>query len=164
MSSSGNTLEHAKDLVAQWQKAGEKVVFTNGVFDILHVGHVTYLTAAKALGSRLVVGVNADESVRRLNKAPDRPINPQQARLTVLEALRCVDLAIVFEEDTPLELINTLRPDILVKGGDYDPDSTDPADKRYMVGSKEVRSWGGIVQTIPLVEGYSTTAILKKRG
>lgn len=164
MSTSGNMLKHAKDLVAQWQMAGEKVVFTNGVFDILHVGHVTYLTAAKALGTRLVVGVNADESVRRLNKAPNRPINPQQARLTVLEALRCVDMAIIFEEDTPLELINTLKPDVLVKGGDYDPDCTDSRDKRYMVGSKEVRSWGGSVQTIPLVEGYSTTAILKKRG
>ena len=162
MMGSARSLEEASKQVANWRANGEKVVFTNGVFDILHVGHVTYLLAAKELGSRLVVGVNADESVRRLNKAPNRPINPQHARMILLEALVPVDLTVVFEEDTPLELIKVLKPDVLVKGGDYNPDCTDVNDPTYMVGSKEVKTWGGEVTSIPLVEGYSTTAILKK--
>ncbi len=141
---------------------GKKVVFTNGVFDILHVGHVTYLEAARNLGDVLVVGLNDDESVRRLNKGPERPVNPEEARAKVLASLRCVDRVVIFGDDTPLELIRNIQPDVLVKGGDYDPKVTDPNDKRYMVGAKEVIDFGGSVMTIPLVSGYSTTTILEK--
>lgn len=144
------------------RRGGKKVVFTNGVFDILHVGHVTYLEKAKAEGDVLVVGLNDDASVRRLNKGPERPINPEDARAKVLSGLRCVDLVIIFGEDTPLELIKMVSPDVLVKGGDYDPTSTDPNDKRYMVGSDILRAKGGEVKTIPLVEGFSTTSIVQK--
>lgn len=142
--------------------AAKKIVFTNGVFDILHVGHVTYLEKARALGDRLIVGLNSDESVKRLNKGPERPIHDEQARKKVLEALRCVDEVIIFEEDTPLSLILKLQPDLIVKGGDYSPTITDPADKQYIVGSIEAQSWGGEAQVIPIVEGYSTTAAVQK--
>lgn len=150
--------------IASWKEAGETVVFTNGVFDILHVGHVDYLTKARTLGDRLVLGLNGDASVRRLNKGPERPINPEQARKQVLEALRCVDAVVIFDEDTPLELILELKPDIVVKGGDYDPAESNPSEKTYMVGAAEVRSWGGKATVIPLVAGFSTTSILKKLG
>ncbi|MFY7972761.1 MAG: D-glycero-beta-D-manno-heptose 1-phosphate adenylyltransferase [Flavobacteriales bacterium] len=156
------TLEEAKALVAQWKANGEKVVFTNGVFDILHIGHVHYLNQAKAQGQRLVVGLNADSSVKRLGKGDNRPINPEEARAGVLNGLKAIDAVVVFSEDTPLNLITTLLPDVLVKGGDYDPNETDERKKTYMVGSKEVRANGGTVVAIPLVEGFSTTGILGK--
>jgi len=148
--------------INQWRAAGEKIVFTNGVFDILHRGHVTYLEAAKALGDRLIVGLNADASVKRLNKGPERPIHDQEARAVVLAALRCVDAVIIFDEDTPLQLIEALEPDVLVKGGDYDPNETDASSLRYMVGSQETRNRGGSVHSIPIVEGYSTTKAIQK--
>lgn len=148
--------------IKQWKSLGQKVVFTNGVFDILHVGHVDYLTKAQALGDRLVVGLNSDASVRRLNKGPERPLNPEAARKQVLEALRCVDLVIVFDNDTPLDLILDLQPDVLVKGGDYDPLETNPDAKTYLVGSKEVVQWGGSAQVIALVDGFSTTSLVEK--
>ena len=129
------------------------IVFTNGCFDILHVGHVTYLEAAKNLGDALVVGVNSDASVRRL-KGKSRPINPEKDRAAVLSALRCVDFVVLFEEDTPLRIITALKPNVLVKGGDYTPDT--------IVGADVVRSGGGSVVTIPLVAGKSTTAIAEK--
>lgn len=162
MSKSSYTLSEAISFVSTCQSDGKKVVFTNGVFDILHVGHVTYLEAARGLGDVLIVGLNDDESVRSLNKGPERPVNPEEARAKVLSSLRCVDRVVIFGDDTPLELICSIRPDVLVKGGDYDPSVTDPNDKRYMVGSKEVIDFGGSVKTIPLVSGYSTTAILEK--
>ena len=146
----------------QWKKDGKKIVFTNGVFDILHVGHVTYLQQAKSLGDVLIVGLNDDDSVRKLNKGPERPINDEQSRKKVLEALRAVDGVVIFKEETPLELIQHIQPDVLVKGGDYDPDQTDSAHKQYMVGSKEVRSWGGSVQVIDFVPGFSTTSVVNK--
>ena len=156
------TLEEAQALVAQWKANGEKVVFTNGVFDILHIGHVHYLNQAKAQGQRLIVGLNADSSVKRLGKGDDRPINPEEARAGVLNGLKAIDAVVVFDEDTPLNLITALLPDVLVKGGDYDPNETDESKKTYMVGSKEVRANGGTVVAIPLVEGFSTTSILRK--
>lgn len=157
-----NTL---KEQVKTWKENGEKVVFTNGVFDILHVGHVDYLEKAKSLGTKLIVGVNDDASVKRLSKGPERPIHPEKARAQVISALRCVDAAIIFSEDTPLYLVKELLPSILVKGGDYDPNETDENSKKFMVGSKEVRAAGGEVKVIPLVEGFSTTnAINKIRG
>lgn len=152
----------AKELVQQWQSAGEKVVFTNGCFDILHLGHVTYLEEAKKLGDRLVVAVNDDASVRSLEKGDERPINPEEARAALIASLKSVDLAVIFSEPTPLELIEFLQPDILVKGGDYDPNEENENSATYIVGSKETRKKGGTVKTIPLVSGFSTTNIVNK--
>lgn len=151
-----------QEQVIAWKAAGEQVVFTNGVFDLLHVGHVDYLTKARALGDRLVLGLNSDASVRRLNKGPERPLNPESARKQVLEALRCVDLVVVFGDDTPLELIAEVQPDILVKGGDYNPQQSDRSAKDYMVGAQEVRAMGGNAQVIQLVAGFSTTSLVEK--
>jgi D-glycero-beta-D-manno-heptose 1-phosphate adenylyltransferase len=134
------------------------IVFTNGVFDLLHRGHVEYLFAARALGDALVVGVNTDASVRRLGKGAERPLNPEDDRALVLAGLAAVDAVVLFDEDTPRELIAALRPDVLVKGGDYTVDR--------IAGADEVRAAGGRVETIPLVPGRSTTSILEraKRG
>ena len=133
--------------------AGKTIVFTNGCFDILHVGHTRYLAQARKLGDLLVVGLNSDSSVRRL-KGPDRPVNGELARSEVLESLRCVDQVIIFDEDTPLNLIAALIPDILVKGGDWDVSQ--------IVGSDIVKAGGGKVLSLPFVDGYSTTAIIEK--
>jgi len=133
------------------------LVFTNGVFDILHRGHVTYLAQARALGASLLVAVNSDASVRRLGKGPDRPINTLADRMAVLAALEAVALVTWFEEDTPLTLINRVRPEVLVKGGDWRVEQ--------IVGGAEVRSWGGTVYSIPFVHPHSTTATLaRNRG
>jgi D-beta-D-heptose 7-phosphate kinase/D-beta-D-heptose 1-phosphate adenosyltransferase len=130
-----------------------RVVFTNGVFDLLHPGHIDVLSAARAAGDALVVGVNSDDSVRRL-KGPERPIRTAVERALVLAALESVDAVAVFEQDTPLELIVALRPDVIVKGGDYSPDT--------VVGRREVESWGGSVVIVPLTPGQSTTSIIEK--
>lgn len=130
-----------------------KVVFTNGCFDILHVGHVRYLKQAKALGGKLVVGLNSDESVKRL-KGEKRPLVSELERKEVLEALDCVDEVLIFSEDTPLELIKRLKPDILVKGGDYE--------LKDIVGAKEVLSWGGEVKPLSFYEGFSSSNIIEK--
>ena len=130
------------------------LVFTNGVFDILHRGHVTYLAQARALGASLVVAANSDASARRLGKGEDRPINRLADRMAVLAALQATDLVTWFDEDTPLALILACRPDVLVKGGDWTPES--------MVGAKEVIAWGGTAHSIPFRFQLSTTATLKK--
>ena len=143
----------------QWRREGRRVVFTNGVFDLLHRGHVGYLDAAASMGDVLVVGINDDASVRRLGKGNDRPIVQEGGRAFVVAGLRCVEAVILFGEDTPLNLIQAIGPDVLVKGGDYDADCTDPKDARYIVGSAEVREAGGEVATIPFIPGHSTTAI-----
>lgn len=140
----------------------QRVVFTNGCFDILHPGHVTYLAKAASLGNKLIVGLNSDESVRGLDKAPNRPINSQDTRALVLAALGFVDLVCVFTESTPVKLIELVQPDVLVKGGDYDSDETDASSKKYIVGSEFVKSYGGEVKTIDLVQGFSTTSIIEK--
>lgn len=150
------------DQLAAWRQAGERIVFTNGVFDLLHRGHVTYLAAARSLGDRLVVGVNDDASVRRLNKGPERPINTAEDRCAVLEALRSVDATVIFTEDTPAELIERVRPDILVKGGDYNPDQENPDQADYIVGREHVMRSGGKVVAIPLVIGHSTTEMIRR--
>ena len=147
---------------AEWRAQGLKVVFTNGVFDLLHRGHVAYLEAAAALGDALVVGVNDDASVRRLGKGDDRPIVQEGDRAFVVAGLRSVTGVVLFGEDTPAAVIAAIQPDVLVKGGDYDADSTNPEDPRYIVGSAEVRASGGRVTTIDLVPGRSTTAIADK--
>ena len=130
-----------------------KLVFTNGCFDIIHPGHVDYLERARSMGACLVVGLNSDASVRRL-KGPLRPVNDQRARARVLAALACVDFVMIFEEDTPLELIKAVRPDILVKGGDWSVDR--------IVGRDVVEEAGGTVCSIPLLEGYSTTKTVNR--
>ena len=131
----------------------QKIVFTNGCFDVLHFGHVHYLLEAKKLGDILVVGLNSDDSVRRL-KGPSRPINGEKERAFVLAALNCVDYIVLFEEDTPKNLIKAVRPDVLVKGGDYALDQ--------IVGADFVRENGGTVTTIPFVEGYSSTHVIEQ--
>lgn len=147
------TRSEAQQQIGQWKDNGEEVVFTNGCFDILHLGHVDYLEKSSALGTKLVVGVNTDDSVRRL-KGPDRPMNNEIARARILAALACVDAVILFEEDTPLELISDILPDILVKGSDYTVDK--------IVGADIVLEHGGSVKTINLVDGYSTTGLINK--
>lgn len=139
--------------VDSWKKKGEKIVFTNGCFDILHAGHIKYLEAAAAKGDRLIVAVNSDDSVQKL-KGPDRPINVLQSRMYLLASLQCVDAVCSFTEETPIDVIKELKPDILVKGGDYKIEE--------IVGAKEVLSRGGSVEVIPFVEGYSTTKIERK--
>ena len=129
-------------------------VFTNGVFDLLHRGHVSYLARARALGASLVVGVNADDSVRRLGKGADRPINACDDRMALLAALESVDQVVAFEEDTPLALILAMRPEVLVKGGDWAPDR--------IVGAEQVRGWGGSVHAIAFEHERSTTAMLAR--
>jgi D-beta-D-heptose 7-phosphate kinase/D-beta-D-heptose 1-phosphate adenosyltransferase len=148
--------------VSQWRGEGQQIAFTNGVFDVLHVGHVAVLEAAAAEGDRLIVGVNSDASVRRLGKGDDRPIHGQANRARLLAALRCVDAVVVFDADTPLALVQAIQPDVLVKGGDYDPACLNPDDPRYMVGSAEVRERGGRVVAVPLVPGESTTETLQR--
>ena len=143
----------AAERAQQWRRQAGKVVFTNGVFDLLHPGHVDVLTAARALGDALVVGINTDASVRRL-KGPERPVRSERDRAHVLAALEAVDAVVLFDEDTPLELIRALAPDVLVKGGDYTVDT--------VVGAPDVLARGGDVVIVPLTPGHSTTSTLAR--
>lgn len=143
----------AAAFAAQAQAAGRTVVFTNGVFDLLHPGHVRYLQEARALGDLLIVGLNADESVRR-NKGPERPLTPQHERAELLAALACVDAVVIFAEDTPADIIRLIQPDILVKGADWAADA--------IVGRDTVEARGGKVVRVPVEQGYSTTSIVEK--
>jgi rfaE bifunctional protein nucleotidyltransferase chain/domain len=147
---------HSRDSIAQQarrlQASGKKVVFTNGCFDVLHPGHLDLLTRARALGDALVVAINSDSSVRRL-KGPNRPVFPENERGEILSALSVVDFVCTFDEDTPLDAILEIRPDILVKGADWN---------NNIVGSREVEGWGGKVVALPLVEGHSTTGIIER--
>ncbi len=142
------------ELAARVAGLPRPLVFTNGCFDILHRGHVTYLAQARALGAALVVALNTDESVRRLGKGADRPINTLLDRAAVLAALGCVDLVSWFHDDTPIQPILECRPDILVKGGDWAPSD--------IVGAGEVRGWGGSVHSIPFLHARSTTALVRR--
>jgi D-glycero-beta-D-manno-heptose 1-phosphate adenylyltransferase len=143
-----------EDLPARVVALQRPLVFTNGVFDILHRGHVTYLDRARSLGASLVVGINTDASARALNKGVDRPVNPLGERMAVVAALESVTLVVAFEEETPLDLVLQCHPDIIVKGGDYDAATT--------VGAAEVIAWGGRFEAIPLLAGRSTSALLTK--
>lgn len=154
--------EEASTVVHSWNDNEEVVVFTNGCFDILHRGHVSYLGKAASCGDYLVVGLNTDASVKRQNKGADRPINNEDSRAIVLASLEFVDMVILFDNDTPEELIEMLNPSILVKGADYDANERDPKAKSYIVGSQFVRENGGTVKTIELEEGYSTTNLIEK--
>ncbi len=141
------------DQIKKWQQEGAEVVFTNGCFDILHLGHIDYLEKAKALGQRLVIGLNTDASVSKL-KGPERPLNNEYARSRILAALAFVDAVVLFGEETPKELISYLKPNILVKGNDYLAEN--------IVGADIVKANGGRVETISLVDGYSTTNIVER--
>jgi len=145
------TREQVSQIVSQLKREGRKVAFTNGCFDLLHIGHLELLEHARKLGDILIVGLNSDDSVRRL-KGPQRPINTQLDRARILAALEVVDYVVIFNEDTPLELIQTIKPDFLIKGGDYSPDT--------IVGSAFVESYGGKVIVFPLVHGKSTSDLI----
>lgn len=142
------------DAPARMAALSGPVVFTNGVFDVLHRGHVTYLAQARALGASLVVGLNTDASARRLGKGPDRPLNAEADRAILLAALESVSLVTLFDEDTPVQLLSELRPQLYVKGGDYD--------MRTLAETALVESWGGRALAIPFVNGYSTTALVSR--
>ncbi len=146
-------LERLKKRVTEWRAVGETIVFTNGCFDILHVGHITLLEECRRFGSKLVVGMNTDASVCTL-KGPSRPIVGERERARIMAALAATDAVVLFNEETPIELIRALKPDVIVKGGDYTVES--------VVGHKDVAAWGGRVEIVPTVEGFSTTNIVKK--
>ncbi len=148
------TKEQLVEQLQPLRAGGSRIVFTNGCFDLMHIGHTRYLQAAKSLGDLLVVGVNSDESVRSLDKAPDRPIVPDAQRAEVVAALGCVDYVVVFSEPDPKALITAVQPDVLVKGGDWSVDR--------IIGRDVVEARGGRVQTIPLVPGFSTTALIHR--
>ncbi len=149
-----NKICSPQDLASRVANLARPLVFTNGVFDILHRGHATYLAQSKQLGASLVVALNSDSSVRRLGKGPDRPINSLEDRMALIAALEMVDLVTWFEEDTPIELITSCKPEVLVKGGDW------PAEK--IVGAREVLSWGGSVHSIPFEHERSTSETLAR--
>jgi D-glycero-beta-D-manno-heptose 1-phosphate adenylyltransferase len=148
------TRSEAVDLIRRARGEGKTIVFTNGVFDILHPGHVRYLRDARALGDLLIVGINSDRSVRALAKAPDRPINSEHERAEVLAALASVDAVVVFDEDTPHAIISELQPDILVKGADWG--------ENEIVGRDVVEARGGRVVRVQLADGYSTTSLIER--
>ena len=148
--------------VSLWKSKGLSICFTNGCFDLIHLGHITYLDEAAKHADILVVGVNSDRSVKALSKSPERPINDERSRAKVLAALESVDRVVIFDEDTPKELIEKLTPNVLLKGGDYDPKETNHEHPKYIVGREHVIKNGGVVKTIGLVEGFSTTNIIHK--
>jgi D-glycero-beta-D-manno-heptose 1-phosphate adenylyltransferase len=147
------SLPELQELVQAWHSQGQKIVFTNGCFDILHLGHVDYLEKSRQLGDKLVLGLNTDASISRI-KGPSRPLQDEMSRARVMASLLFVDAVVLFDDDTPLELIKAVQPDILVKGDDYTIEN--------IVGQEVVTARGGEVKTVPLVKGYSTTNIVKK--
>ena len=149
----GHSIDAATRFAEQVQARGGTVVFTNGVFDLLHPGHVRYLRDARRLGGALIVGLNSDRSVRA-NKGPERPITPENERAEILLALDCVDAVAIFDEDTPAEIVKRIQPDVLVKGSDWGPDN--------IIGRDTVEARGGRVVRMPLLEGYSTTELLRR--
>ena len=148
--------------VSLWKSKGLSICFTNGCFDLIHLGHITYLDEAAKHADILVVGVNSDRSVKALSKSPERPINDERSRAKVLAALESVDRVVIFDEDTPKELIEKLTPNVLLKGGDYDPKETNHEHPKYIVGREHVIKNGGVIKTIGLVEGFSTTNLIHK--
>lgn len=146
-------LDHLKVRTSAWRSSGQRIVFTNGCFDLLHIGHITLLQDARREGDRLIVAINSDASTSRL-KGPTRPIVGERERARILAALTAVDAVVVFDDPTPLRFIQELRPDVIVKGGDYNEDT--------VVGAKDVRSWGGTVKIVPTVEGFSTTKLISR--
>jgi rfaE bifunctional protein nucleotidyltransferase chain/domain len=149
-------------VVDSWKQQQQKVVFTNGCFDLVHLGHISYLAEAADLGTKLIIGVNSDASVKQQGKRASRPLKDENSRAKILAALEFVDAVVIFNEETPQKLISSILPDVLVKGGDYDPTETDTQSKKFIVGSKEVHSAGGDVKVISFLPGYSTTIIENK--
>jgi rfaE bifunctional protein nucleotidyltransferase chain/domain len=148
------SLDQALKNLKAWREKNKKIVFTNGCFDIVHPGHIDYLSQARDLGDILVLGLNTDQSVRRLNKGSNRPINDERTRAYVLAGLACVDLIVFFDEETPYNLIKLLQPNVLVKGNDYEVEK--------IIGFDILKENGGEVITIPFLEGYSTSSLIKK--
>ena len=160
-----NTVVDKEQLLAtikSWKVNNQKVVFTNGVFDLLHRGHIEYLAQTADFGDQLIVAVNADASVKRLGKGDSRPLQDEYSRALIIAALAFVDAVVIFDADTPFDLISDIKPDVLIKGGDYDVVCTDSSDKKYIVGSDVVTQNGGTVNVIQFVDGYSTTKIEEK--
>lgn len=155
------TLTSFEDTLKEWRANGQRCVFTNGVFDIIHRGHVDYLFKASQLADKMILGLNADASVKRLGKGDDRPINNEKDRAYLLAAFSFIDAVIIFEDDTPIKLIDYIHPDVLVKGGDYDP-SAKKGEKKYIVGTDIVMANGGKVDVIPFLPGYSTSKVIEK--
>lgn len=149
-----SSLDDALKSVSGWRVRSDKVVFTNGCFDILHPGHAEYLAKAASLGDRLVVGLNSDDSIKRLGKGVERPINNEDHRSIILASMHVIDHVVIFDEDTPINLIEAIKPDVLVKGGDWA--------KEDIVGSSLVENNGGTVEVIPFVDGHSTTQVIEK--
>lgn len=146
-------ITEAQKIISKWRNDQKIIVFTNGCFDIIHRGHVEYLQKAKLLGDILIVGLNSDASVKRIKGKP-RPYQDEQDRAAILNAMKMIDMVVIFDEDTPLDLICELKPNVLVKGGDYD--------SQLIVGAKEVESWGGSVKIIPFIKGYGTSKLVEK--
>ena len=139
--------------IDQWKNDGEQLVFTNGCFDLIHLGHINYLWEAKGLGTKLILGINSDQSISRL-KGPSRPIKNEENRIAIMASLACIDMVVLFDDDTPIQLIKSINPHILVKGGDWAIDQ--------IVGSQDVIDNGGSVQSLSFIDGYSSTAIIDK--
>lgn len=154
-------LSEFQNSLKEWRLEGKSCVFTNGVFDIIHRGHIDYLNKASQLADKMILGLNSDASVKRLGKGDDRPINSELDRAYLLAAFGFIDAVIIFNDDTPLELISNIKPDVLVKGGDYNTNAK-TGDKKYIVGSDIVLNNGGKVDVITFLPGYSTTLLLKK--
>lgn len=147
--------------IASWKAEGLSIVFTNGVFDIIHRGHIDYLFKASLKGDKLIIGLNSDSSVKRLGKGNSRPYNTEENRAYLLAAFGFIDAVVVFEEDTPIELIENIKPDVLVKGGDYDASAV-KGDRKYIVGSDILNTYSGTVEVIPFLKGFSTTSLVEK--
>jgi len=156
------TLETLLKPLIVWRFKGDKIVFTNGCFDIIHRGHIDYLAKASDLGGQLIVGINSDASVKRLGKSSSRPLQDEQTRALTLAALHFVSGVIIFDEDTPLDLIKFVKPEVLVKGADYDSNETNTTNKKYIVGSDVVKANEGEVKTIEFLDGFSTSKIEEK--
>lgn len=157
-----STKEELLRKIAIWKFQNKKIVVTNGCFDLLHQGHIDYLSKAADAGSILIVGINSDNSVKRLGKGINRPIQDESSRALIIASLHFVTAVILFDEDTPYQLIQVIQPDVLVKGADYDSNETNPQNKKYIVGSDILKANGGKIQTIEYLEGFSTTNIERK--
>lgn len=157
-----HTVESINPHLHVWQFKGNKIVFTNGCFDIIHLGHIDYLAKASDCGDKLIVGINSDASVKRQGKSSSRPLQDEQTRAMIMASFHFVSAVIIFDEDTPIELIKAIAPAVLVKGADYDANETNKGSKKYIVGSDVVKANKGEVKTIEFLEGYSTTAIENK--
>ncbi len=156
------TIETLLKPMLVWRFMGNKIVFTNGCFDIIHRGHIDYLAKASDLGGHLLVGINSDASVKRLGKSNSRPLQDEQTRAMIIASFHFVAGVIIFDEDTPKNLIDFIKPEVLVKGADYDVNEKNPQNKKYIVGSDSARAAGAEVKTIEFLEGFSTTAIEEK--